>query len=391
MDSEHLHSLEIHGSCHPDYVRVREAFAEGFRSRREIGAAVAVARDGEPVVELWGGHADPARTRPWTRDTIVHLYSVTKGMTALCAHRLIERGDLDLDAPVARYWPEFAQSGKGAIPVRWLLSHRAGLQALRAPLAPETLYDWDAVCAALAAAEPCLPPGRLGYHPLTFGWLVGELVRRVDGRSLGRFFRDEIARPLGADLHIGLAPAEEARAADITALEPPPELVAAFGKPAGRAASRRRAKPGEDETAQLPLLALAFINPLGTGDHNSPRHRRAEIPAINGHGTAAALARIYGALACGGELDGVRLLSERSIERARAPEAEDVDLLLGLPLRVGLGYWLSQPQRAGLRVRPERGRVRPSGRRRLARLRRPERAARLRLRDEPHGERRRGR
>jgi CubicO group peptidase (beta-lactamase class C family) len=328
---------EIQGTCHPRYARLRDAFAQGFRARREIGAAIAVTVDGEPVVDLWAGHADPARTRPWTCDTIVHLYSVTKGMTSLCAHRLVERGSLDLDAPVARYWPEFAQGGKGSIPVRWLLSHRAGLPAIRTPLPPETLYDWDGMCAALAAAEPCLPSGQLAYHPLTFGWLVGELVRRVDGRSLGRFFREEIAEPLGADLHIGLRPSEEQRAADITDLEPPPELAASFSGTQGEG---------------VPLLMLSFINPIGNGDHNSPEHRRAEIPAVNGHGSAAALARIYGSLACSGRLGAVQILSPASIERARTEQVADVDPLLGIRLRLGLGYWLSQPGVPGLAFGP---------------------------------------
>jgi CubicO group peptidase (beta-lactamase class C family) len=253
-------------------------------------------------------------------------------MTALCAHRLVDSGRLDLDAPVARYWPEFARAGKGAISVRWLLSHRAGLQAIRTQLPPEMLYDWNAMCGALAAAEPCIAPGALGYHPVTYGWLVGELVRRIDGRSLGRFFSDEIGGPAGADFHIGLGPAEEKRAAEITPLAPPPEVAAAFSG----------SSPGEP-----PLLVLAFVNPSGTGDHNAPAHRRAEIPAINGHGSAAALARIYGALACGGEVDGVRLLSPAAIARARALEAEGTDALLGIPIRMGLGFWLTQPGVAG--------------------------------------------
>ena len=333
-------SPEIHGTCHPRYARVAEAFAEGFRARGEIGAALAIHLDGEPVVDLYAGHADPGRTRPWARDTIVHLYSTTKGMASLCAHRLLERGALELGAPVARYWPEFALRGKGAIPVAWLLSHRAGLQALREPLPPESLYDPDAMAAALAAAAPCIPPGRLGYHPMTFGWLVGELVRRVDGRSLGRFFREEIAEPLGADLHVGLGPAEEKRAADITDLTPPPELAAAFG---------------DAGSGELPLVLLAFVNPSGTGDHNSAQHRRAEIPAINGHGSAAALARIYGALARGGEVDGVRVLAPGSVELARTPQAEGVDPLLGIPLRMGLGYWVSQPRVRGYAFGPNEG------------------------------------
>ena len=332
--------VEIQGRVHPRYAKVGDAFAEQLRSGSELGAAVAIHVDGEPVVDLFAGWADPARTRPWTADTISHVYSVTKGMTALCAHRLLDRGALELDAPVARYWPEFGQAGKGAISVRWLLSHRAGLQALREWLPPETLYDWNGMCAALAAAKPCIEPGTLGYHPVTFGWLVGELVRRVDGRSLGRFFREEIAAPLGADFHIGLGSAEERRAADITALAPPPELAEAF----------RGGASGEP-----PLLLLAFVNPSGTGDHNSAAHRRAEIPAINGHGSAAALARIYSALARGGELGGVRLLSPAGAERVRALQAEGTDALLGVPIRMGLGYWLTQPGVTGFAFGPNPG------------------------------------
>jgi CubicO group peptidase (beta-lactamase class C family) len=331
---------EIHGTCQPAYSIVRDVFAEGFRARREIGAAIAFAVDGELVVDLWGGHADPDRRRPWLRDTIAHVYSVSKGITALCAHRLIERGALELDAPVARYWPEFAQHGKDAIPVRWLLSHRAGLPALRTPMPAWTLYDWSAMCKALAAAEPCITPGHLVYHPVTFGWLVGELVRRCDGRSLGQFLREEIAGPLGADVQIGLGPADCKRAADITPLEPPPELMAAFAD----------APPGE-----LPLVALAFINPAGNGDHNSPDHRRAEIPAINAHATAAGLARIYGALARGGEQDGVRVLGADAIERARSEQARATDPLLGIPLHMGLGFWLSHGEAPGFAFGPNEG------------------------------------
>ena len=331
-----MQKVEIQGQVRPRFARVKDAFAGQFREG-ELGAAVAITVDGEPVVDLFAGHADPARTRPWARDTIVHVYSVTKGMTALCAHRLVDRGALDLDAAVARYWPEFAQAGKGAISVRWLLSHRAGLQALRSQLPPESLYDWDAMCAALAEAAPCIPPGTVGYHPVTFGWLVGELVRRIDGRSLGRFFREEVATPLGIDFHIGLGPAEEKRAADITQLVPPPELMAAFASAAG---------------GELPLLALAFVNPAGTGDHNSPAHRRAELPAINGHGSAAALARVYGALSRGGELDGVRVLSPQGIARARSVQAEGTCALMGIPVRMGLGYWLSQPGVDGFALGP---------------------------------------
>jgi CubicO group peptidase (beta-lactamase class C family) len=331
---------EIQGRIHPRYTKVRDVFAEQFRSGREVGAAVAITLDGEPVVDLFAGHADPARTRPWTRDTITHVYSVTKGMTALCAHRLLESGALELDAPVARYWPEFAQAGKAGISVRWLLSHRAGLQALTRALPPKAMYDWDAMCRALAESSPCIEPGRLGYHPVTFGWLVGELVRRIDGRSLGRFFREELAVPLGADFHIGLGPAEEKRAADMTQLEPPPDFMALVAQaPAG----------------EPPLVLLAFSNPSGNGDHNSAEHRQAEIPAINGHCNAAALARVYGALARGGELSGVHVLSPESIDRARSLQAEGTDALLHIPVRMGLGFWLTRPGHRDFAFGPNEG------------------------------------
>src|SRR5271168_2412087 len=161
----------IDGQCEARFERVREAFAEGFENRGEVGASVAVTLNGRPVVDLWGGHMDQDRTRPWTRDTLVNVYSTSKGLTAICAHRLVERGALDLDAPVARYWPEFAQAGKDKIPVRWLLSHKAGLPAIKKPLPAEAIYQWDTMCAALAEQEPWWEPGtRHGYHALTFGW-----------------------------------------------------------------------------------------------------------------------------------------------------------------------------------------------------------------------------
>jgi CubicO group peptidase (beta-lactamase class C family) len=318
-------AIEIHGDSAPRFKRLREVFAEGFRERDEIGAALAVTIDGQSVVDLWAGHADPARTRPWQRDTIANLYSTTKGMTALCAHRLVEQGRLDLDAPVASYWPEFAQARKQAIPVRWLLDHRAALIAISAPLPPEALYDWDQVVEALAAQEPWWTPGeKHGYQPVTFGWLVGEVVRRVSGRSLGTFFRDEIARPLGLEMHIGLAESDLGRVADITALPMPPEMMEAM-----------------QEDPRAPLV-LAFINPMGAGDHNDPRFRRAEVPAINGHGNARALARVYGALARGGEIDGVRVLGPEAIERASEEQVSGHDALLDFPTRFGLGFMLSQ-------------------------------------------------
>jgi CubicO group peptidase (beta-lactamase class C family) len=325
---------EICGSCDPAFEGVRRAFEADFAAPGEVGAAVAVLVDGRPVVDLWGGFADPARTRAWERDTLVNVYSTTKGMTALCAQRLVDAGRLDLDAPVARYWPEFGAAGKQDIPVRWLLSHRAGLAAVRDPLPGEALYDWDAMCRALAAETPWWEPGlRHGYHAVTFGWLVGEVVRRIDGRSLGRYFREEIAAPLDADFHIGLPDALHARVAEMGAF-PPPE-------PGGDGASLAALMLGDPQG----VAARAFLNPpsMALGP-NVPEWRRAEIPGANGHASARGVARIYAALACGGERNGRRVLSREGIERCREPQSQGPDLVLGIPTRFGAGFMLSQPQ-----------------------------------------------
>ncbi len=322
----------VEGTTDPRFTRVREVFAENFAERDEVGAAVAVFVDGRPVVDLHGGFADQARTRPWQGDTLVNVYSCTKAMAALCLHRLVDEGLVDLDAPVARYWPEFAEAGKGEIPVRHLLSHRAGLAAVRDPLPPEALYDWEAMTEALAAQEPWWEPGaEHGYHAVTFGWLVGEVVRRVRGESLGSVFRKEVAAPLGADFHIGLADAEHGRVAEMS---PIPMGPAPDGEPSLAAAIQ-----GDPEG----LAARAFLNPpsLALGP-NHAEWRRAEIPGANGHAGARDLARIYAALACGGELDGVRLLSPEGIERMREENAHGMDLVLGVSTRFGLGVMLGQ-------------------------------------------------
>jgi CubicO group peptidase (beta-lactamase class C family) len=203
------------GVCDARFRGVREAFAGNFARHGEVGAAVAVTIESKPVVDLWAGHADATRTRRWARDTIVNVASATKGPTAICAHRLADRGLLDLDAPVAAYWPEFAQAGKAALPVHLLLSHRAGLPAIDKPLSTAALYDWDTMVGALAAQAPWWEPGtRHGYHTFTFGWLVGEVVRRITGKSLGGYWREEVAGPLGIDCHIGLDARHDARVAE---------------------------------------------------------------------------------------------------------------------------------------------------------------------------------
>src|SRR4029077_5450356 len=206
----------IHGDCRPRFGAVRDAFAANFAAGREVGASFAAILGGNLVGDLWGGPADAPGTRPWQRDTIVNVFSTTKAMTALCAHILVDRGLLDLDAPVARYWPEFAAADKGTIPVRMLLSHTAGLAAIREKLALEALYDWDRYAAVIAAETPWWEPGTAnGYHAVTFGHLVGEGIRRITGRSFGQFLRDEITGPLGADFHIGLPASEDGRCGEM--------------------------------------------------------------------------------------------------------------------------------------------------------------------------------
>lgn len=323
--------VPIHGTCDGRFARVREVFTAQLEQPGEVGASVAVTLEGHPVVDLWAGHADAARTRPWGADTLVNLFSTTKGMAALCAHRLADQGKLDLDAPVARYWREFAQADKGTIPVRWLLDHSAGLVAVDEPLLPAALFEWDTMCAALAAQAPWWEPGTAhGYHAMTFGWLVGEVVRRVSGRSVGAYFRDEIAGPLGADVFIGTPAEHDARIAEL--------IPSALPKPG---------EGGDDLIARMlasakPYALKAFLNPPISADtFNGRAWRGAEIPAANGHGSARGIARVYTALANGGAADGVRVLSPEQIDRARAEQCSGPDLVIPLlPTRHALGFQL---------------------------------------------------
>jgi CubicO group peptidase (beta-lactamase class C family) len=327
----------LHGHCDERFTKLRSAFEASFDSGEEVGAAVAITIDGEPVVDLWGGLANAEAGQPWQEDTLVNVYSTTKGMTTICAHKLVERGQLDVDAPVASYWPEFAAAGKGGIPVRYLLSHQAGLPAVSKPLEPGALYDWDAMTAALAAQEPWWKPGeKHGYHALTFGFLVGEVVRRISGRSLGTFFREEVAEPLGLDFHIGLDARHDPRVSDMIPLPPTPADAPVPEGPLGQ-----MMKDMADPTT---MTGAAFSNPAGGPNAvNSREWRAAEIPAANGHGTARALARVYGALARGGEVDGVRVLERETIENAITEQAFGPDAVLGqLPMRFGLGFMLRQ-------------------------------------------------
>jgi len=319
------------GEVDPRFSRVREVFEEQLAAPGELGAAVCVTVDGRPVADLWGGFADAARTRPWERDSVVNVFSTTKGLLAICAHRLADEGRLDFDAPVARYWPEFAQAGKGEMPVGQVFDHSAGLAAVSKPLPPEAMYEWETMTAALAEQEPWWEPGtQHGYHALTFGWLAGELVRRASGKSPREYLRDELAEPLGADVQIGLAAEDDARAAELVPAPLPrpgePNMMAkALENPAG-------------------VAARAFLNPLMRPDAvGSAAWRRAEIPAANGFASARGLARIYGGAACG-TLDGVTVLSPEGQARAGAERRAGPDLvLMGLFARYGLGFMLGTP------------------------------------------------
>ena len=321
-------AIEIQGTCDPKFEQVREAFARNFEEHSERGAAVAVRVEGEAVVDLWGGYADREGDRPWERDTIVNVYSTTKGMTAICAHILADRGELDIDAPVVRYWPEFGQHGKEAIPVRWLLSHQAGLVAVDPQLEDGAGLDWETMIGALEDTTPQWEPGtKNGYHMVTFGWLVGEVVRRISGApSLGAFFRDEVAEPLGVDFFIGTPAAEDARIAEIIQPRPPQQ------------SDDDAPEPPPMMNVELTRRSLIPASARVAAPPNSREWRAAEIPGANGHGNARALATIYGALGNAGTVDGVSLLSSDAIDRAREIQVDSQDEVLVMRTRRSLGF-----------------------------------------------------
>ncbi|WP_232660863.1 serine hydrolase domain-containing protein [Pseudonocardia sp. TRM90224] len=331
---------EVEGSTAPAFAAVREAFESNLAGGAEIGAALSVYLHGEKVVDLWGGVADPEHARPWQRNTLQAVYSTTKGATSACALLLVQRGELDLDAPVSDYWPEFAQQGKGAIPVRWLLSHRAGLPVLDRPVPLADALAWDPMTEALAAQRPSWEPGtEHGYHALTYGWLVGEVVRRVTGSSLGTFFRKEIAEPLGLDFWIGLPASEHHRVSRIVEPRPDPDASAAMDLDALPEELRDILGAFTDPTS-LTSRAYTCVEPRM--DHNSPDVLSAEIPATNGVCTAEALARFYAALL--GEVDGHRLLGPDALAPATTEQAAGKDRILRIPVRWSAGFALATPQ-----------------------------------------------
>lgn len=312
----------VEGFAHPRFAGIAAVLDANLASGADIGASVCMTLEGETVVDLWGGHADPARTRPWQRDTIVNVYSTTKTMTALTALLLADRGELDFGARVAHYWPEFAAAGKGDVTVAQLMSHSAGLSGWKEPITTEDLYDWDKATRLLAAQEPYWQPGSApGYHALTQGYLVGEVIRRIAGVSVGTLFRREIAEPLGADFHIGLPASEDARVAE---LQPPPS-DASIAAVADDALVRNMAtNPGIDVAAT-----------------RTRSWRGAEIPAAGGTGNARSVAQIHACLANGGIAKGKRILSEAGCRKALELQIEGVDLILGIPVRYGMGFGLA--------------------------------------------------
>jgi CubicO group peptidase (beta-lactamase class C family) len=323
-------STPIDGLCDPRFAAVREAFRENFEKRWEPGAALAVSLNGRVVVDLWGGWADRARTTPWQRDTLVNVFSVSKAFCTICALRLVERNLVDLDAPLADCWPEFAAAGKETITLRHVLSHRAGMAAVRRDLPDGAALDWQTITAALAEQKPWWEPGRAhGYHVNTFGFLVGEVVRRVTGKTLGTMLREEIAGPLGADIHIGLPASEHDR-------------VAEFLWPSGTPS-----RPPIETDLEL-MRWNAYWNPPGISGSNwvnTAAWRLAEIPSTNGHATARGIARVYAALANWGSLDGVRILEEPTLRAALVEHSNGTDLISGRQTCFGLGFQLTHPER----------------------------------------------
>ncbi len=327
--------MDVSGKCDPKFERVREEFERNFRERGEVGASVCVTLDGETVVDLWGGTADIDTGEPWKEDTVSVVFSSTKGATALCAHILASRGLLDIDAPVVKYWPEFGKAGKENITVKMLLNHQAGLPHVRRPLPQGAFYDWDIMVHALEEQEPFWEPGtRHGYQFVVFGWLVGEVVRRVSGKSLGRFFQDEVAKPLRLDFWIGLPEEIEPRVSKIIMVDPQEMMDTRFGQAMSDPSS---------------IQSLCITNDGGAlmvDGVDSRAYHAAEIPGAGGITNARGLAGMYAPLACGGSLKGVDLVDRDTLARmSTVSSATNQDMTTLIPGRLSLGYWKSLDNR----------------------------------------------
>lgn len=315
--------VDISGTVPEQFTKVADALSRSIDEGADVGGSVAIAIDGEMVADFWGGYADEARTTPWERDTLVNVWSTTKTMSALTALVLADRGLLDLDAPVAEYWPEFAANGKEGVLVRHVLSHTSGVSGWAQPVVQEDLYDQDRSAQILAAQAPWWEPGTAsGYHAINQGHLIGELVRRTTDRTLGSYFAEEIAGPLGADFHIGLAAEHDAR---VSAVIPPPPLDLDLSG---------------DIDMESPAMKTFTGPPVDANHANTEAWRRAEIGAANGHGNARSVARIQSVVSNGGTVDGVSLLSPATIDRIFEVQSDGIDLVLGIPLKFGIGYGL---------------------------------------------------
>jgi CubicO group peptidase (beta-lactamase class C family) len=323
--------MAVQGHWEDRFSPLAQILERNLASGADVGASVAVLHDGKPVVDLWGGWVDQAHTRSWVRDTITNVWSNTKTVTVLAALILIDRGELDPYAPVATYWPEFAANGKEGIEVRHILSHTSGVAGWDLPVTMEDVYDPEKSVAMLAAQAPWWEPGTAGgYHGLSIGHLVGELVRRVTGLSLGAFVAREIAGPLGADFHIGLPESEDSRISPV--ILPPP----------GPAFDEALVDIDKNSVGYKLTVAGLATDPATSWD---VRWRRSEIcGAGNGHGNARSLATIQAIVSHGGEYQGVRLLSEKTCDLIFTEHAKGPDLYLGLPIRWGVGYALSYPE-----------------------------------------------
>jgi CubicO group peptidase (beta-lactamase class C family) len=311
---------EIHGSFDPRFAGMKDLLSNSIDTGADVGASVAVTLDGEMVVDIWGGWADEAKTKPWQTDTITNVWSTTKTMTSLSALLLADRGELDVFAKVSKYWPEFAQNGKENVEVRHLMSHMSGVSAWAQPVVVEDIYDWEKSTSMLARQAPWWEPGTAsGYHALNQGHLVGEVIRRITGKKLGQFFRDEIAQPMGLDFHIGLAPSEFHRVANVI---PPPPLDAQM--------------PAMDPDS---VGAKTFMGPAPQAEVAwTEGWRTADIGAANGHGNARAVAKAHAPMACGGEAFGVKLLKPETCALPLQRQSNGIDLVLGQRVEFGIGF-----------------------------------------------------
>ncbi len=322
----------VNGYCAPEFSAVKEVFASNLDSGDDVGASFAVSYRGEMVVDLWGGFQEPEKTQEWLRDTIVNVYSTTKTVTTICLLVLVDRGLIDLDTPVSRYWPEFAVNGKESLPVRYLLSHSSGLAGWDETVTVADLFDWEKATGLLAAQAPWWEPGtRSGYHAVTYGFLLGEIVRRVTGKTPGDFLETEIAHTLGADFHIGVDEEDDHRVA--------------FLIPPSTTPQNQNGNAHHLYTERASIPHRVFSNPVVTPSAlRNRKWRAAEIPAINGHGNARSVVKINSLLANAGEFEGTKLLSTETIKKVMTEQCYGPDLVLFTPVRWGLGFALTSKE-----------------------------------------------